>query len=102
MHRENYELMADLGIVVSDVVKLTYNMEEGDIRSHIRTFDERWEKMTMTAGGNLKLEHQEFGEIIECLSNCEMAKKEYLLMTLPDTMKYNQLVREMTITHTET
>ena len=95
--RENYEnkLVADLGIVVSDVVKLTYKEEEGDIRSHIRTFDERWEKMTMTAGGNLKPEHQEFGEVIERLSNCEMAKKEYLLMTLPDTMKYNQLVREI-------
>ena len=65
--RENYEnkLIADLGIVVSDVVKLTYQEEEGDIRSHIRTFDERWEKMTMTAGGNLRPEHQEFGEIIE-------------------------------------
>ena len=49
----------------------------------------------MTAGGNLKPEHQEFSEVIECFSNCEMAKKEYLLMTLPDTMKYNQHVQEI-------
>ena len=41
--RENYEnkLVADLGIVISDVVKLIYKEEEGDIRFHIWTFDER-------------------------------------------------------------
>ena len=49
----------------------------------------------MTATSKLKKEHQEFGIILGALGDCEMAKKEFLLMTFPDTMKYNQLVQNL-------
>ena len=51
--------------------------------------------MVMTATSKLKPAHQEFGKVLEMLGDCEMAKKEFLLMTLPDSMKFNQLVRDI-------
>ena len=49
----------------------------------------------MTATSNLKNTHKEFGSVLEKLANCDMAKKEFLLMTFPDTLKYNQLVQNL-------
>ena len=92
-HYEN-KMVADLGITAAGVIQLRYK-EEGNINTHIQQFDERWEKMVMTATSKLKPAHQEFGKVLEMLGDCEMAKKEFLLMTLPDSMKFNQLVRDI-------
>ena len=51
--------------------------------------------MAMTATSNLKNTHKEFGGVLEKLANYDMAKKEFLLMTFPDTLKYNQLVQNL-------
>ena len=93
-HYEN-KMVADLGITVAGVVKLAYKEEGGKIEDHIRAFEEKWDKMAMTATSKLKEENKDFGIWLAGLAYCDNGKKEFLLMTFPDTVKYNQLVQSL-------
>ena len=93
-HYEN-KMVADLGITVAGVVKLVYKEEGGKIEDYIRTFEEKWDKMAMTVTSKLKEENEDFGKYLAELAYCYNAKKEFILMTFPDTVKYNQLVQSL-------
>ena len=87
--------VSDLGIVVIDVTKMSYNESEG-IEKHISNFEERWERMVTTASGNLKEIHHNFGKALRLIGNDDVAKKEFLLATFPTSiLKYSQLVQNL-------
>ena len=51
--------------------------------------------MYFTATSDLNEADKEFGEILGNLGECERAKKEFLLSTFPDLLKYNQMVQNL-------
>ena len=51
--------------------------------------------MYFTAPSDLNEANKEFGEILGNLVECERAKKEFLLSTFPDLLKYNQMVQNL-------
>ena len=93
-HYEN-KLVADLGITLRKVTKLVYTENDTKIEDHIKTFEESWDNMYFTATSDLNETDKEFGEILSNLGECEQAKKEFLLSTFPDLLKYNQMVQNL-------
>ena len=93
-HYEN-KLVADLGITLRKVTKMVFIENDSKIEDHISHFEESWENMYFTATSDLKEEDKEFGEILGNLGECERAKKEFLLSTFPDLLKYNQMVQNL-------
>ena len=69
--------------------------ENDTIEDHIKKFGENWDNMYSNATSGLKEEDKEFGKILSDLGECERAKKEFLLSTFPDLMKYNQMVQNL-------
>ena len=93
-HYEN-KLVADLGITLRKVTKLVFTENDSKIEDHIKTFEESWDNMYFTATSDLNEADKEFGEILGNLGECERAKKEFLLSTFPDLLKYNQMVQNL-------
>ena len=87
--------MADLGITLRKVTKLVFAERDCKIEDHIKNFEESWDNMYFTATSDLKEADKEFGEILGNLGECERAKKEFLLSTFPDLLKYNQMVQNL-------
>ena len=93
-HYEN-KLVADLGITLRKVTKLVFTENNCKIEDHIKNFEERWDNMYFTATSDLNEADKEFSEILGNLGECERAKKEFLLSTFPDVLKYNQMVQNL-------
>ena len=93
-HYEN-KLVADLGITLRKVTKLVFAENDCKIEDHIKNFEESWDNMYFTATSDLNEADKEFGEILGNLGECERAKKEFLLSTFPDLLKYNQMVQNL-------
>ena len=92
-HYEN-KLVADLGLSLRKITKMVFS-ETDPIEDHIKKFGENWDNMYSNATSGLKEEDKEFGKILSDLGECERAKKEFLLSTFPDLMKYNQMVQNL-------
>ena len=89
------KMVADLGVVLSGITKMEYK-DSIPIETYINNFEDKWENMIVTAGGSLKENHKEFGQLLLGLGRNEMAKKEFLLSTFPThIMKYGQLVQNL-------
>ena len=69
--------------------------ETDPIEVHINKFGENWGNMYSIATSGLKEEDKEFWKMLSDLGECERAKKEFLLSTFPDLMKYNQMVQNL-------
>ena len=82
-------MVANLEITVFRVIKLAYKEEEGKIEDHIGTFDKKCDNITIIAISKLKKTHKDLGGVLQRLANCNMVKKEFLVMTFTDTLKYN-------------
>lgn len=93
-HYEN-KLVADLGISLRKITNLAHVENDNSIEDHIKKFDAGWENMYLTATSDLNEDDKEFGEILSSLGECDRAKKEFLLSTFPDIMKYNQMVQNL-------
>ena len=93
-HYEN-KLVADLGITLRKITKMVFTESDSKVEDYIKTFEENWENMYFTATSDLKEDDKEFGEIFSNLGECERAKKEFLLSTFPDLLKYNQMVQNL-------
>ena len=92
-HYEN-KLVADLGLSLRKITKMVFS-ENDPIEDHIKKFGENWDNMYSNATSGLKEEDKEFGKILSDLGECERAKKEFLLSTFPDLLKYNQMVQNL-------
>ena len=92
-HYEN-KLVADLGLSLRKITKMVF-LENDPIEDHIKKFGENWDNMYSNATSSLKEEDKEFGKILSDLGECERAKKEFLLSTFPDLLKYNQMVQNL-------
>ena len=75
-------MVADLEVVLSGITKMEYK-DSIPIETYINSFEEKCENMIVTAGGTLKKNHKEFGNLLLGLGRNEMAKKEFLLSTFP-------------------
>ena len=93
-HYEN-KLVADLDISLRKITNLAHVENDNSIEDHIKKFDAGWENMYLTATSDLNEDDKEFGEILSSLGECDRAKKEFLLSTFPDIMKYNQMVQNL-------
>ena len=76
------KMVADLEVVLSGITKMQYK-DSIPIETYINSFEEKCENMIVTAGGTLKKNHKEFGNLLLGLGRNEMAKKEFLLSTFP-------------------
>ena len=89
------KMVADLVGVLSGITKMEYK-DSIPIKTYINNFEDKWENIIVTAGGTLKENHREFGQLLLGLIRNEMAKKEFLLSTFPThIMKYGQLVQNL-------
>jgi hypothetical protein len=94
--RNHYEgrTITDLGVVLADVIRYTYDDRQNNIEEHIAEYEKKWGFMRSTLNsGNFTENLQKFGYHLKGLSESDAAKAEFLLLSLPPY--YNTLVENL-------
>jgi len=85
--------VTDLGAVLANIVRFTYDDRNTTIEEHVTEFDKRWNFMKGTLGGGFTDKVKEFGDALTLLAKSDQAKAEFLLISLPPF--YNNLVENL-------
>jgi len=86
--------VTDLGAVLANIVRFTFDDRTTTIDEHVAEFDQRWNFMKGTlASGGFSDKVKDFGEALTSMAKSEQAKAEFLLISLPPF--YNNLVENL-------
>jgi hypothetical protein len=76
--------VTDIGAVLANVIKYTYDDRAMTIEEHITGYERRWDFMKATLGNSdFPDKAKEFGKHLKGLSGTESAKTEFRLLILP-------------------
>jgi transposase InsO family protein len=84
--KSHYEgkTVTDIGAVLANVIKYTYDDRAMTIEEHITEYERRWNFMKATlSNSDFPDKAKEFGKHLKGLSETEAAKTEFLLLSLP-------------------
>jgi len=85
--------LTDLGAVLANVVRFTFDDRTITIEEHVAEFYRRWNFMKGTLAGGLSAKVKDFGEALTLLAKSDQTKAEFLLISLPPF--YNNLVENL-------
>jgi hypothetical protein len=86
--------VTDLGIIPARVIRLSFDDRNLTIEQHISDFEKKWNFMRSTlSSGTFPDKNQKFGGYLKGISECDDAKAEFVLLTLPQF--YNNLVENI-------
>jgi hypothetical protein len=94
--KSHYEgkTVTDLGAVLANVIRITYNDRQNTIDEHITEYEKQWGFMRSTLNSGKFPKHlNTFGRHLKGISESDIAKAEFLLLTLPPY--YNTLVENL-------
>jgi hypothetical protein len=84
--KSHYEgkTVTDIGAVLGNVIKYTYDDRAMTIEEHITEYERRWDFIKATlSNSDFPDKAKEFGKHLKGLSETEAAKTEFLLLSLP-------------------
>ena len=87
------QTVTDLGAVLANIMRFTYDDRNSTIEEHVTEFDKRWNFMKGTLAGSFIDKVKEFGDALSLLAKADPAKAEFLLISLPPF--YNNLVENL-------
>jgi hypothetical protein len=94
--KSHYEgkTVTDLGAVLANVIRITYNGRQNTIDEHITEYEKQWGFMrSILNSGEFPKHLNTFGRHLKGISESDIAKAEFLLLTLPPY--YNTLVKNL-------
>jgi hypothetical protein len=94
--KSHYEgkTVIDLGAVLANVIRITYDDRQDTIDEHITKYKKKWGFMRSTLNsGKIPKHLNTFSQHLKGISESDIAKAEFLLLTLPPY--YNTLVKNL-------
>jgi len=85
--------VTDLGAVLANTVRFTYDDRTTTIDEHVAEFDKRRSFMKATLAGGFDDKVKGFGEALTLLAKPDQANAEFLLISLPPF--YNNLIENL-------
>jgi hypothetical protein len=81
-------------MILAGVIRLSFDDRNLTIEQHISDFEKKWNFMRSTlSSGTFPDKNEKFGGYLKGISECDDAKAEFLLLTLPQF--YNNLVENI-------